>query len=202
MAGWDDAELSRLRSNFGAQWGIAPESLGGVYAPKGNAFKSEDDDDGADAAEFAVSPTAPAALTDIPTSSINASRPRTVAAGYDKTRAVLTVVFRDGTIWNYDGVTPGEWQNFSASISKGRPWINDQLFGRGYPADMSSVNASVAAEIYRYARAAQIKYATKYSYKDSVTGKKAQRVSKTAVSRSALKPGKNPSKGGKNPNQK
>lgn len=203
MAGWDDAELARLQSQFGATWGVAPEINGPGYKPKGNTYKSDEEDE-ADQSEFVVSPSAPARLTDIPTSSINASRPRTVAAGYEPNRnnGTLTVVFRDGTVWNYYGVTPGEWSNFHASISKGRPWINDQLFGRGEPADMSAISASVAAEIYRFSRSAQLKYATKYSYKDSATGKKSQRVSKTAVSRSALKPGKNPSKGGKNPNQK
>jgi hypothetical protein len=68
------------------------------------------------------------ALTDVPTSSTNYGRPRTLAAGYDPKTKTMTVVFRDGTYYNYYGVMPNEWLNFSASYSKGRPWLN-----RGFP---------------------------------------------------------------------
>jgi len=203
MAGWDDAELSRLRSQFGAEWGVQPEAIPKGYNP-GNTFKEDEEE--ADEFEFAVSPDAPADLTDIPTSSINVSRPRTVAAGYDRNRQIMTVVFRDGTIWNYKKVTPGEWSGFHASISKGRPWLNKGgLFYNKTeqgPADMSAIAPEIAAEVYRYSRAAQLKYATKYKYSTGASNTRVQRVSKTASSRSVLKPGKNPSKGGKNPNQK
>lgn len=66
---------------------------------------------------------APAALTVIPTSTSNLARPRTVAAGYDEDRGVLTVVFRDGTYYNYYQVTPAEWQRFKSETSKG-PMLN------------------------------------------------------------------------------
>ena len=147
------------------------------------------------------SPNAPAALTDVPTSSLNASRPRTVAAGYDENRKILTVVFRDGTIWNYSGVSAGEWQNFHASISKGRPWINDQLFGLGEPADMTGLDPAVSAALYNAARNAQIQFRSTRRYKDPVTGKATvQRVGKTAAAKaSRANLGKNTSKGGINP---
>lgn len=104
--------------------------------------------------------------TDIPTSSTNYSRPRTVAAGYDATRQTMTVVFRDGTFYNYYEVTTGEWQAFKASVSKGNPWLNkanryqgsDGLFvgkPRG-PADVSSISPEVRELLYKIVRAKQV----------------------------------------------
>lgn len=66
---------------------------------------------------------------EIPTTSSNTLRPRTVAAAYERNdqellKGKLTVVFRDGTVWTYDDISPGEWANFHASISKGKDWLN------------------------------------------------------------------------------
>lgn len=107
-------------------------------------------------------------LTDVPTSSTNYSRPRTVAAGWDPATNTMTVVFRDGTFYNYYEVTLGEWEAFHASFSKGAPWLNrgfsngkqtaDGLFinkPRGY-ADVSSLPANVQEQLYRVARANQL----------------------------------------------
>ena len=107
-----------------------------------------------------------AILTDVPTSSTNYSRPRTVAAGYDTDTRTMTVVFRDGTFYNYYEVTPGEWQAFSSSLSKGKPWLNpknskqnmDGLFlakPRGR-ADVSKVPPEIREQLYRVARSQQI----------------------------------------------
>lgn len=168
------------------------------YAPK-NTFDEEATGNVLDYQEY---PNAPAQLTDVPTSSLNASRPRTVAAGYDASRLMLTVVFRDGTVWNYPNVTPGQWQNFHASISKGRPWLNDQVFGRGQPADMTSLDPSIYAQVYNAARRAQVKYQSIRQYRGA-DGSRVSRVGKAAVgkARKEIK-GINPSKGGKNPYKK
>jgi hypothetical protein len=178
------------------------------YAPKNLTYYGDEFEDD----EFPFegeSPNAPADLTDIPTSTTNVSRPRTVAAGYDSTRRVLTVVFRDGTIWNYDNVTEGEWQNFHASISKGRPWINDKLFGVGYPADMTNLDPRIQADLYKAARTAQLQFQSKRSYR-APQQKKGQpattkRLGKTATlkaqrslrARTPKRGGANPSTGGK-----
>jgi hypothetical protein len=66
---------------------------------------------------------------EIPTTSSNTLKPRTVAAAYEPNpnepkNGKLTVVFRDGTVWIYSQISLGEWQNFHASISKGRDWLN------------------------------------------------------------------------------
>lgn len=110
---------------------------------------------------------------DIPTSSTDYSRPRTVAAGYspnmqDPNNGIMTVVFRDGTFYNYYQVSPTEWQSFHASYSKGRPWLNkknskqagDGLFigkPRGVAGDMQDINPQIREALYRVARTQQLK---------------------------------------------
>ena len=54
------------------------------------------------------------------TTSSNPSRPRTVKAGYDYKSRTLTVVFRDGTWWDYRGVPRELWEAFNAAPSKGK----------------------------------------------------------------------------------
>ena len=64
--------------------------------------------------------SAPAPLTVVPTSTSNPERPRTVAAGYDAQEQKITVVFRDGTFYNYYEVSPTEWTQFKSRVSKGK----------------------------------------------------------------------------------
>lgn len=121
--------------------------------------------------EFEGDPEEPAALTDIPTSSTNVRRPRTVAAGYDAQRKVLTVMFRDGTLYNFYNVTSSEWNTFHNSYSKG-PLLNLYRDGQpnpGFlltsphqygPADVANVNPQVLATIYKVARSSQFRYAS------------------------------------------
>jgi hypothetical protein len=175
------------------------------YAPQNLYYYGDEYDD--DEMFEGESPNAPADLTDVPTSTTNVSRPRTVAAGYDSNRRVLTVVFRDGTIWNYNGVTEGEWLNFKASISKGRPWINNQMFGRGEPADVSALDPQVNAALYTAARTAQLNYQTKRKYRGPSGKANVARLGKTGAvkaqrelrKRTPKKGGSNPSSGGKPP---
>ena len=100
----------------------------------------------------------PAEMTLVPTSTINPERPRTVAAGYDKNEQKITVVFRDGTFYNYYEVPPREWQSFKAVVSKGR-YIYSYLDSkpRG-PADVSSISQTARTAFYRFSRAAQRHY--------------------------------------------
>lgn len=200
--GYDPEESARLRAVFGEVMGgqripnINDPELGGFYKPQYQEpyIKGFDVNDFSSEEEYtdyleASTTTAPAMLTDIPTSSTNSQRPRTVAAGYQPyvgARAAgspksefgqplgkLTVMFRDGTLWNYYDVTPGEWQTFSASISKGSPWLNkgfpngkqkvDGLFiGKPQgPADVSQAPESVRKNLYKTARVAQVRFASK-----------------------------------------
>lgn len=140
--------------------------------------------------------------TDIPTSSTDYSRPRTVAAGYDPERKTMTVVFRDGTFYNYYEVNLGEWQAFKASVSKGNPWLNkanknqgsDGLFvgkPRG-PADVSNISAEVRELLYRVVRTSQI-YHRKRLNKTRTTRAVATKVNKQLARKYKSNPGKNPS---------
>ena len=99
--------------------------------------------------------TAPAPITVVPTSSSNTKRPRTVAAGYDGDRSVLTVVFRDGTWYNYYEVTVGEWKAFKAAVSKGKYIYNILDYKPRGNADTAGLSAGVRKNLYGVARAYQ-----------------------------------------------
>lgn len=168
----------------------------------------------------------PAALTVVPTSSTNYKRPYTVAAGWERyprqsgaatdNKGTLTVLFRDGTLWNYYDVDRSFWIKFRTSISKGE-YINRNSpspeLTRNYangPADVTAVSEETRQIIYTVARSSQYTYATKRSYKytNKIDGS-TRRVAPGAVPRSAQKAVRY-SKGaiskssslGKNPNQK
>jgi hypothetical protein len=71
------------------------------------------------------------------TSTTNPARPRTVAAGYDKDTKIMTVVFRDGTWWNYYDVDFDTWEGFEYAESKGQ-YLEDS--GLNNWPDMGPVN--------------------------------------------------------------
>jgi hypothetical protein len=99
--------------------------------------------------------TGPADITVSPTSTTNPDRPRTVAAGYDRSRKVLTVVFRDGTFYNYYSVSGLEWGNFKRARSKGRfirLYLNNKTRGT---ASMGSVPEAHQELLYKVARTMQ-----------------------------------------------
>lgn len=54
------------------------------------------------------------------TGSSNPARPRTLRAGYDYQTQKLVVVFRDGTWYEYRGVSPDMWHGFQQAESKGK----------------------------------------------------------------------------------
>jgi hypothetical protein len=134
----------------------------------------------------------PADLTVIPTSTTNPKRPRTVAAGYDEDEEKLTVVFRDGTFYNYYEVDANEWQAFKANRSKGAIIYQMLDFKPRGPANVSSLSKSAQQAFYRFSRGAQIHMEGKAKGQTKTTYK-------TTSQRTAKVTGKNPSKGGKNP---
>lgn len=131
-------------------------------------------------------PAAASALSDIPTSTTNWRRPRTVAAGYDydpdTDTGVITVVFRDGTFYNYYDVPPSVWIQFHDSFSKG-PMLNRKTKNGGQaidgkllsykhgPADMSNLSPTAQEFLYKVARTAQIYNRDKTPRLNPVTGK-------------------------------
>lgn len=100
----------------------------------------------------------PADISLLPTSTINPERPRTVAAGYDGKRQVLTVVFRDGTFYNYYDVERPVWNRFKQTTSKGR-FIAQVLdsYPRG-TANMTRSTVLAREQVYRVARTGQLAY--------------------------------------------
>ena len=95
-----------------------------------------------------------APLSVFPTSTTDPSRPRTLAAGYNHTSKTLTVMFRDGTLYNYYEVSTSMWNAFKRTFSKG-VWIRQNLdvrgSGLGEKATGSSQNDSLyAAQIRNY----------------------------------------------------
>jgi KTSC domain len=97
-----------------------------------------------------------AEITYVPTSTTNPERPRTIAAGWDGLRKVLTTVFRDGTYYNYYEVDSGTWNNFVRARSKG-VFIYTYLDGhiRGH-AEVSDVPMEHREILARLARTAQV----------------------------------------------
>ena len=141
--------------------------------------------------------TSPADLTLIPTSTTNPKRPRTVAAGYDADEQKLTVVFRDGTFYNYYEVDASEWAAFKANRSKGAVISRMLDFKPRGEASMSTISAKAQKAFYRYSRGFQI------ANKGTGTGQtKTTYKTNAQVIRAKKQAGKNPSKGGKNPKGK
>ena len=107
---------------------------------------------------------APAAITMVPTATKHPERPRTVAAGYDSSRDVLTVIFRDGTFYNYYEVTPVQWQAFKSAPSKGVYIYNQLDFHPRGPASTTGVSPAIRENLYRIARGVQVQKKGKNMY--------------------------------------
>lgn len=186
-----------------------------VYGPDGELMSEED-------IENAGINTIPAQLSELPTSSSNASRPRTLAAGWhrevgnnlmprEQRLGRLTVMFRDGTLYNYYDVSYAEWLKFKGTLSKG-PMLNRASKSQasdGFllshphgPADLTDVPRQMQDLLARVARDAQLRYATtnraRAGYKSTDRRRKgpAKEVPQAYVPLSAAK------KSGYNPNSK
>lgn len=133
----------------------------------------------------------PAPITQRPTATSNPKRPRTVAAGYDKDRKILTIVFRDGTFYNYYDVSYAMWNTFKTLPSKGayiKRYLDKKPRGE---AQMSWVNQNAQELVYRVSRTNQILYEGNEMYRPRRQPNLASRLPKAN--------GKNQSKGGVNP---
>lgn len=136
----------------------------GFYEERGYTYKFDwtlggQHRDALEAAQLELMSTTskePAPITYMPTSTTNPERPRTVAAGWDGLRKVLTTVFRDGTLYNYYEVDSGTWNNFVRARSKG-VFIYTYLDGhiRGH-AEVSEVPMEHREILARLARTAQV----------------------------------------------
>ena len=108
--------------------------------------------------------TDPAPITVKPTSTTNPNKPRTIAAGYrpgtsdDGSAGTLTVIFRDGSYYNYYEVEPYLWQQFKQVKSKGR-FIRKYLDQkpRGY-ASVAYISSIAQRSEYFVSRTNQLLY--------------------------------------------
>ena len=66
-----------------------------------------------------------------PTRSSDPGRPRTRAMGYDYNTDTLRVVFREGAVYDYFGVSTAEWWRMKRSASPGK-FINRVLATHDY----------------------------------------------------------------------
>lgn len=98
----------------------------------------------------------PAPISLVPTSTINPERPRTVAAGYDPKRKVLTVVFRDGTFYNYYDVDGNTWMAFKQAQSKGRFIASVLDYQPRGAASVPRSQTYAREQVYRVARTGQL----------------------------------------------
>lgn len=137
-------------SNPGDSWGdqtsyFADDQQGAQPTP-GFRYQNEG---------FAQEGEDPSELNYSPTATTNPYRPRTVAAGYDPQRQCLTVVFRDGTYYNYFNVDSLTWKNFRSSYSPGK-FILAHLDHkpRGY-ADVSELPSYAREALYKITRTGQ-----------------------------------------------
>lgn len=94
----------------------------------------------------------------VPTSTINPERPRTVAAGYAprQRNGTLTVVFRDGTFYNYYEVDEQTWVAFKAAHSKGRFIASVLDYQPRGTANMTKSAVHAREQLYRVARSGQL----------------------------------------------
>jgi hypothetical protein len=211
--GYDSAELVRLQSIFSASQSASPVDYD---EPSYNPYEEEDYDEPQRYGAENFNDQSPARLTDVPTSSTNVKKPRTVAAGYDPRRngGTLTVMFRDGTLWNYYGVSKDEWIKFHSSISKGNPYINKSFLSKPQGlADLSGITDDFLSQLQLMARVSQFRYKSRRATIDA-SGRKVYGVRREAQRKSQLNPrsaaskafykanGVNPSKGGKPPKRK
>ena len=173
---------------------FATETRDKFYNPKGpqttlDAQGNEVTDYGVDFDTVEADGATPAPLTVVPTTTTNASRPYTVAAGwaryprqsvaYENSLGTLTCLFRDGTLWNYYDVSHSVWIKFSGSISKGQyinrhaasPELNAYQNG---PADISGVDHRTLNLIHATSRRIQLNASAKrrYSYTNPTTGER------------------------------
>jgi hypothetical protein len=73
----------------------------------------------------------PVRITVAPTKTSNPGRPRTVAMGYDYGTDTLRVVFREGAVYDYFGVSTAQWWQMKRSASPGK-FLNRRLSGNEY----------------------------------------------------------------------
>jgi hypothetical protein len=95
-----------------------------------------------------------APITYYPTSTSNPAKPRTVGAGYDRENYILTIQFRDGTLYNYYDVPEYIWMQFRYAPSKGQ-YMQIELDMWDEKGPVTGHSAQYYSKKYKKARAQQ-----------------------------------------------
>lgn len=124
-------------------------------------LESEKDDNAFDAVS-----TPPTIARMQATTSSNPSRPRTLSAGYDSDNEVLTVLFRDGSWWEYRGVPEDMWVEFRGAFSKGTYLRESGLdhWGDMGPANVSGMSRYRRTQLNQLTAWANAMYPTERPY--------------------------------------
>ncbi len=140
----------------------------------------------------------PAPLTVVPTSTSNLKRPRTVAAGWQANAdnpklGKLTVLFRDGTYYNYYDVSEAEWLRFKAAPSKGpllnpRPVPGFLMYKQRGEATTDFMSELSQETQYRIARTTQLVYQSDSEAKQNIKPLRAGRPRKANSARAGQNP--------------
>lgn len=140
----------------------------------------------------------PAPLTVIPTSTSNLKRPRTVAAGWQANPdnpklGKLTVLFRDGTYYNYYDVSESEWLRFKVAPSKGpllnpRPVPGFLMYKQRGEATTDFMSEISQETQYRIARTTQLVYQSDSEAKQNIKPLRAGRPRKANSARAGQNP--------------
>ena len=93
--------------------------------------------------------------TEVPTATSNSDRPRTLAAAYNPQKEILTLMFRDGTVYNYYDVQKDLWEYFREQSTKGefiKSMLDDHPRGQ---ADMTYFPEEVRQQLFILASSMQ-----------------------------------------------
>lgn len=104
---------------------------------------------------------------------INSSRPRAHAIGYNYESRTLYVVFRDGTQWQYDNVGANHWEAIQSAESTGRYLASSGLdrWPTMGPADTENISPEAQARLSQTAATASRIQKVREDFKIPFTGK-------------------------------
>jgi hypothetical protein len=147
----------------------------------------------------------PAPILEAPTWTSNPVRPRTVAAGYaldadgDGSLGTLTVIFRDGTVYNYYDVPKQVWNYFHTLHTKGL-YIKNIL--DGYPRGRAALTFEEELDIKQNFYQARVNQQISGGLGNWRPKRPARIPRAQTQTKSANKPSRSANKGGKAPKSK
>lgn len=127
----------------------------------------------------------PSRISIYATSTSNPNRPRTLRAGYGYKSGTLTIVFRDGTWWNYYDVPADIWMAFRDAPSKGRYLAQSGLdnWPSMGPAGIGNISTNMMRSL---AKSSEVQKLLKGSQSRKLSGVRIEAAKKRYLTRRAL----------------